>query len=138
MKFFRDARAQFHYWVANLFLRLHRYEAAAKAYVRVTAFRTVLGASPAAEGSQLWIRLHIASKTGARGPPKPVDLADTLCVISPRCHPQLLRSVVQQAVCRSPKIQTAIAQAYHVLYQSCDRTKCSKPARLETLVWFGP
>jgi tetratricopeptide (TPR) repeat protein len=35
----RDLRAQIHYRVANLFLRLHRYEAAANAFGRVLRFR---------------------------------------------------------------------------------------------------
>jgi hypothetical protein len=39
--FLRDARAHFHYRVANLFLRLHRNEAAINAYGRVAGRRLV-------------------------------------------------------------------------------------------------
>jgi tetratricopeptide (TPR) repeat protein len=39
MMFLREARAQFHYRVASLSLRLHRYEAAANAYERVLRIR---------------------------------------------------------------------------------------------------
>jgi tetratricopeptide (TPR) repeat protein len=39
MMFLRNARAQFHHRMANVFLRLHRYEAAANALERVLRFR---------------------------------------------------------------------------------------------------
>jgi hypothetical protein len=39
MAFWLGDRAQFHYRVANLFLRLHRYEAAANAYWRYLRIR---------------------------------------------------------------------------------------------------
>jgi tetratricopeptide (TPR) repeat protein len=52
----RDARAQFHYRVANLFLRLHRDEAAANAYARVLRIRPN---DAQAQFQRAWCLLHV-------------------------------------------------------------------------------
>jgi tetratricopeptide (TPR) repeat protein len=51
-----DVRAQFHYRVANLFLRLHRDEAAANAYGRVLRIRPD---DPQAQFQRAWCLLHV-------------------------------------------------------------------------------
>jgi protein O-GlcNAc transferase len=59
MMFLRDARAQFHYRVANLFLRLHRYEAAANSYERVLRIRPE---DPHVQFQRAWCLLEVPGR----------------------------------------------------------------------------
>jgi len=55
----RDARAQFHYRVANLFLRVHRYAAAADSYQRVLRVRPD---DPHVQFQRAWCLLEVAGR----------------------------------------------------------------------------
>src|SRR5687767_10921117 len=59
MMFLRDARAQFHYRVANLFLRLHRNEAAANSYERVLRIRPD---DPHVQFQRAWCLLEVPGR----------------------------------------------------------------------------
>jgi tetratricopeptide (TPR) repeat protein len=59
MMFLRDARAQFHYRVANLFLRLHRPEAAANSYERVLRIRPD---DPHVQFQRAWCLLEVPGR----------------------------------------------------------------------------
>jgi tetratricopeptide (TPR) repeat protein len=59
MMFLRDARAQFHYRVANLFLRLHRHGAAANSYERVLRIRPD---DPHVQFQRAWCLLEVTGR----------------------------------------------------------------------------
>jgi tetratricopeptide (TPR) repeat protein len=59
MVVWRDAREQFHYGVANLFLRLHRYAAAANSYERALRIRPN---DPHVQFQRAWCLLEVPGR----------------------------------------------------------------------------